>query len=151
MSISFYKKIVLYLLWRSSLLNSLSIGYRKLLVLTYVVCCVALISNNCMRPPGAILTPGESIVATVFKFVEPSENNEIPIDRKRKVKFKIMSLKGKGMTDYVPELFYEQKDLVTVEQILQVVFLDVARPSPVSFLICICDTTFKPYLGYPLA
>ncbi|MFS7934180.1 putative major sperm protein (MSP) [Helianthus anomalus] len=83
-----------------------------------------------MRPPGAILTPGESIIATVFKFVEPPENNEKPIDRKRKVKFKIMSLKVKGMMDYVPELFDEQKDLVTVEQILQVVFLDVARPSP---------------------
>ncbi|KAK9056333.1 hypothetical protein SSX86_027423 [Deinandra increscens subsp. villosa] len=83
-----------------------------------------------MRPPGAILTPGESIIATVFKFVEPPENNEKPIDRKKKVKFKIMSLKVKGMMDYVPELFDEQKDQVTVEQILQVVFLDVARPSP---------------------
>ncbi|KAJ0787892.1 putative vesicle-associated membrane-protein-associated protein [Helianthus annuus] len=83
-----------------------------------------------MRPPGAILTSGESVIATVFKFVEPSENNEIPIDRKRKVKFKIMSLKVKGMMDYVPELFDEQNDLVTVEQILQVVFLDVARQSP---------------------
>ncbi|KAI3800340.1 hypothetical protein L1987_28430 [Smallanthus sonchifolius] len=83
-----------------------------------------------MRPPGAILTPGESIVATVFKFVEPPENNEKLIDRKKKVKFKIMSLKVKGVMDYVPELFDEQKDLVTVEQILQVVFLDIARPSP---------------------
>ncbi|KAL8192520.1 hypothetical protein R6Q57_027705 [Mikania cordata] len=83
-----------------------------------------------MRPPGAILTPGESIIATVFKFVEPPENNEKQIERKKKVKFKIMSLKVKGMMDYVPELFDEQKDLVTVEQILQVVFLDVARPGP---------------------
>ncbi|KAI7734082.1 hypothetical protein M8C21_030023 [Ambrosia artemisiifolia] len=83
-----------------------------------------------MRPPGAILTPGETIIATVFKFVEPPENNEKPVDRKRKVKFKIMSLKVKGMMDYVPELFDEQKDLVTVEQILQVVFLDTARPTP---------------------
>lgn len=83
-----------------------------------------------MRPPGAILAPGESIIATVFKFVEPPENNEKPIDRKKKVKFKIMSLKVKGVIDYVPELFDEQKDQVAVEQILQVVFLDVARPSP---------------------
>lgn len=83
-----------------------------------------------MRPPGAILAPGESIIATVFKFVEPPETNEKPTDRKRKLKFKIMSLKVKAMMDYVPELFDEQKDLVAVEQILQVVFLDVARPSP---------------------
>ncbi|KAI3718810.1 hypothetical protein L6452_19694 [Arctium lappa] len=83
-----------------------------------------------MRPPGAILAPGESIIATVFKFVELPENNEKPMDQKRKVKFKIMSLKVKGMMDYVPELFDEQKDQVAVEQILQVVFLDVEHPSP---------------------
>ncbi|XP_071736198.1 vesicle-associated protein 4-2-like [Rutidosis leptorrhynchoides] len=83
-----------------------------------------------MRPPGAILAPGETIIATVFKFVEPPENNERPMDQKRKVKFKIMSLKVKGMMDYVPELFDEQKDQVAVEQILQVVFLDVERPTP---------------------
>ncbi|KVH96943.1 vesicle-associated protein 4-2-like [Cynara cardunculus var. scolymus] len=83
-----------------------------------------------MRPPGAILAPGESIIATVFKFVELPENNEKPMDQKRKVKFKIMSLKVKGIMDYVPELFDEQKDQVAVEQILQVVFLDVERPSP---------------------
>ncbi|KAI3818767.1 hypothetical protein L1987_12584 [Smallanthus sonchifolius] len=83
-----------------------------------------------MRPPGAILAPGETIIATVFKFVEPPENNERPMDQKRKVKFKIMSLKVKGMMDYVPELFDEQKDQVAVEQILQVIFLDVERPSP---------------------
>ncbi|XP_076921994.1 vesicle-associated protein 4-2-like [Bidens hawaiensis] len=83
-----------------------------------------------MRPPGAILAPGETIIATVFKFVEPPENNERPVELKRKVKFKIMSLKVKGMMDYVPELFDEQKDQVAVEQILQVVFLDVKHPSP---------------------
>ncbi|KAL8228182.1 hypothetical protein R6Q57_015766 [Mikania cordata] len=83
-----------------------------------------------MRPPGAILAPGETIIATVFKFVEPPENNERPMDLKRKVKFKIMSLKVKGMMDYVPELFDEQKDQVAVEQILQVVFLDIEHPSP---------------------
>ncbi|GMP74905.1 hypothetical protein CsSME_00032168 [Camellia sinensis var. sinensis] len=66
----------------------------------------------------------------VFKFVEPPENNEKPLDQKSKVKFKIMSLKVKGVMDYVPELFDEQKDQVAVEQILRVVFLDVERPTP---------------------
>ncbi|KAL8512017.1 hypothetical protein ACS0TY_018467 [Phlomoides rotata] len=83
-----------------------------------------------MRPPGAILAPGESIIATVFKFVEQPENNEKPMDQKSRVKFKIMSLKVKGPMDYVSELFDELKDNVAVEQILKVVFLDVERPSP---------------------
>ncbi|XP_008793628.1 vesicle-associated protein 4-2-like [Phoenix dactylifera] len=83
-----------------------------------------------MRPPGGILSPGESIIATVFKFVEHPENNEKPMDQKSKVKFKIVSLKVKGPMEYVPELFDEQKDEVAVEQILQVVFLDAERPSP---------------------
>jgi len=81
-----------------------------------------------MRPPGAILAPGETIIATVFKFVEQPENNEKP--EKSKLKFKIMSLKVKGVTDYVPELFDEQKDQVAVEQILRVVFLDPERSTP---------------------
>ncbi|KAK9268508.1 hypothetical protein L1049_000570 [Liquidambar formosana] len=83
-----------------------------------------------MRPPGGILAPGESIIATVFKFVEQPENNEKQLDQKSKVKFKIMSLKVKGGMDYVPELFDEQKDEVAVERILRVVFLDAERPSP---------------------
>ncbi|XAR66381.1 hypothetical protein NMG60_11012600 [Bertholletia excelsa] len=83
-----------------------------------------------MRPPGAILAPGESLIATVFKFVEPPENNEKPLDQKSKVKFKIMSLKVNGATDYAPELFDEQKDQVAVERILRVVFLDVEHPTP---------------------
>lgn len=82
-----------------------------------------------MRPPGAVLVPGESLIATVFKFVEPPENNEKPLDQKCKVKFKIVSLKVKGPMDYEPELFDEQRDQVAVEQILPVVFLDVARPT----------------------
>jgi hypothetical protein len=57
-----------------------------------------------MRPPGGILAPGESIIATVFKFVEHPENNEKPLDQKCKVKFKIVSLKVKGPMEYVPEL-----------------------------------------------
>ncbi|XP_022140299.1 vesicle-associated protein 4-2-like [Momordica charantia] len=83
-----------------------------------------------MRPPGGILAPGESIIATVFKFVEPPENNEKPLDQRRRVKFKIVSLKVKGDMDYVPELFDEQKDQVAVEQILQVVFLDPENSNP---------------------
>ncbi|KAJ4837748.1 Vesicle-associated protein 4-2 [Turnera subulata] len=83
-----------------------------------------------MRPPGAILAPGESIIATVFKFVEHPENNEKPMEQKSRVKFKIMSLKVKGVMDYVPEMFDEQKEQVAVEQILRVVFLDPERPSP---------------------
>ncbi|XP_042520562.1 vesicle-associated protein 4-1-like [Macadamia integrifolia] len=83
-----------------------------------------------MRPPGGILDPGESLIATVFKFVEQPENNEKQVDQKSKVKFKIVSLKVKGGMDYVPELFDEQKDQVAVEQILRVEFLDVERPSP---------------------
>ncbi|WRX15212.1 Major sperm protein (MSP) domain - like 4 [Theobroma cacao] len=61
-----------------------------------------------MRPPGGILAPGESLIATVFKFVEPPENNEKPMEQKSRVKFKIMSLKVKGETDYVPELALEK-------------------------------------------
>ncbi|KAI4321894.1 hypothetical protein MLD38_035221 [Melastoma candidum] len=83
-----------------------------------------------MRPPGGILAPGESIIATVFKFVEHPEANEKHADRKCKVKFKIVSLKVKAGTYYVPELFDELKDQVKVEQVLRVVFLDVKRPSP---------------------
>ncbi|ESQ55230.1 hypothetical protein EUTSA_v10025857mg [Eutrema salsugineum] len=83
-----------------------------------------------MRPPGAILAPGETLIATVFKFVEPPENNEKPMDQRSRVKFKIMSLKVKGPMDYVPELFDEQKDDVSKEQILRVIFLDPERPNP---------------------
>ncbi|KAJ8763690.1 hypothetical protein K2173_003162 [Erythroxylum novogranatense] len=75
-----------------------------------------------MRPPGAVLAPGESLISVVFKFVEHPESSEKHTDQKRKVKFKIMSLKVKGGIEYVPELFDEQKDQVTVEKILRVVF-----------------------------
>ncbi|KAB1217192.1 Vesicle-associated protein 4-1 [Morella rubra] len=82
-----------------------------------------------MRPPGGILAPGESIIATVFKFVEHTDNTEKQLDQKSKIKFKIMSLKVKGPMEYVPELFDEQKEQVTIERILRVVFLDMERPS----------------------
>ncbi|XP_020576755.1 vesicle-associated protein 4-2-like [Phalaenopsis equestris] len=84
-----------------------------------------------MRPPGAILSPGESIITTVFKFVEHPENNEKPmLDQRNKLKFKITSLKVEGPMEYVPELFEEHKEQILVEQILKVVFLDVGRPNP---------------------
>ncbi|XP_021287678.1 vesicle-associated protein 4-1-like [Herrania umbratica] len=86
-----------------------------------------------MRPPGGILAPGESIIATVFKFVERPENDDVQVDLKdlkSKVKFKIMSLKVNAGDEYLPELFDEQRDQVTVERILRVVFLDVERPNP---------------------
>lgn len=83
-----------------------------------------------MRPPGGTLAPGETIIATVFKFVEQPEKNEKPLGQKSKVKFKIMSLKVKEGTDYVPELFDEQKDEVVVERILRVIFLNAERPTP---------------------
>ncbi|WVZ66340.1 hypothetical protein U9M48_015577 [Paspalum notatum var. saurae] len=82
-----------------------------------------------MRPPGAVLAPGETIIATVFKFVEHPENNENVL-QKCKVKFKILSLKVKGPMEYAPELFDEQKDQAVVEKILKVVFLDVNGQSP---------------------
>ncbi|CAH9071432.1 unnamed protein product [Cuscuta epithymum] len=83
-----------------------------------------------MRPPGCILAPDESLIATVFKFVEPPENDEKIVGMKSGVKFKIMSLKVKGDMEYVPELFEDQKDEIAVEQILRVVFLDPEQPCP---------------------
>ncbi|KAG6385505.1 hypothetical protein SASPL_154341 [Salvia splendens] len=81
--------------------------------------------SSYMRPPGGILAPGESLIATVFKFMELPQSNQ-----KRKAKFKIISLKVKQGTDYVPELFDEQRDDVVVERVLQVVYLDPERPNP---------------------
>ncbi|KAJ8568834.1 hypothetical protein K7X08_032465 [Anisodus acutangulus] len=83
-----------------------------------------------MRPPGGILSPDESLIATVFKFIEPPDNNEKQVNKKSRVKFKVMSLKVKEDVDYVPELFDERKDEVAVEQVLGVVFLDAERPCP---------------------
>ncbi|KAG5233462.1 Intracellular trafficking, secretion, and vesicular transport [Salix suchowensis] len=91
-----------------------------------------------MRPPGAILAPGESLTATVFKFVEPPENNDRQLDQKSRVKFKIMSLKVKGEMEYVPEMFDEQKDQVAVEQILRVIFLD-----PIALALEFCFISVK--------
>ncbi|KAG2299288.1 hypothetical protein Bca4012_010857 [Brassica carinata] len=84
-----------------------------------------------MRPPGGVLAPGESVFATVFKFVEHPENNEKvqKLNKKSKAKFKIMSLKVKPGVEFVPELFDEQKDQVIVERVLRVIFLNADRPS----------------------
>ncbi|KAI4368185.1 hypothetical protein MLD38_016772 [Melastoma candidum] len=72
-----------------------------------------------MRPPGAILAPYESIIATVSKFVEHPENNEKPMSQRSKVKFRIICLK-----------FDEQMDQVVVEKILRVIFVDPDHPNP---------------------
>lgn len=83
-----------------------------------------------MRPPSGMLAPGESLIATVFKFVEPPEQPEKQHDKKSKDKFKIVSLKVKDGVEYDIELFEECKELVAVEQILRVVYLDPERPTP---------------------
>ncbi|KAL4179333.1 hypothetical protein AMTRI_Chr13g119530 [Amborella trichopoda] len=80
-----------------------------------------------MRPPSAMLTPRESIIATVFKFVEPPEESEKQ-DKKSKDKFKIVSMKIKEGMEFTVELFDEQRDAVSVEQILKVIFLDPDAP-----------------------
>ncbi|GLJ18836.1 hypothetical protein SUGI_0336470 [Cryptomeria japonica] len=80
-----------------------------------------------MRPPNGVLAPKESILASVVKFVEQPDH---PDEKKTtKDKFKIVSLKVKQGTEYSPELFEEHKDLVFVERVLRVVFLDPERPS----------------------
>ncbi|CAM6113813.1 unnamed protein product [Calypogeia fissa] len=79
-----------------------------------------------MRPPNGILAPGAQIIATVVKFVEQPEK---PNEKKTKDKFKIVSLAVKDGVEYTPELFEEQKEVVAVERILRVVFLDPQRAS----------------------
>eukprot|EP00250_Pteridium_aquilinum_P011949 c20408_g2_i1 orf=333-1079(-) len=80
-----------------------------------------------MRPPCGILAPGETVIATVVKFIEPPEQNQ---EKKCKDKFKIVSLKAKQGLEFNPELFEEQKEFVAVERVLQVVFLDPQSQSP---------------------
>lgn len=80
-----------------------------------------------MRPPGGILAPKESILASVAKFIETPDH---PAEKKStKDKFKIVSMKVKQGIEYTPELFEEHKEFVAVESVLQVVFLDPQRPS----------------------
>lgn len=80
-----------------------------------------------MRPPCGILAAGETVIATVVKFIEPPEQNQ---EKKSKDKFKIVSLKVKEGVEFNPELFDEQKEFVVVERVLQVVFLDPQSQSP---------------------
>ncbi|KAH9534895.1 hypothetical protein CY35_17G026700 [Sphagnum magellanicum] len=80
-----------------------------------------------MRPPSGVLPPNGSIIATVVKFVEQPER---PQEKKNKDKFKIVSLAVKADVEYTPELFEEQKEVVAVERILRVVFIDPQRASP---------------------
>lgn len=80
-----------------------------------------------MRPPSGILAPKQSITTTVVKFVEQPENSQEK--KKTKDKFKIVSLKVREGVEYTPELFDENKDSLTVEKVLRVVFLDPLRPS----------------------
>lgn len=80
-----------------------------------------------MRPPSGILAPKQSITTTVVKFVEQPENSQEK--KKTKDKFKIVSLKVREGVEYTPELFDENKESLTVEKVLRVVFLDPLRPS----------------------
>jgi hypothetical protein len=59
---------------------------------------------------------------SVFKFVELPENNEKPMEQKSKVKFKIMSLKVKGVMDYVPELVCRMVPLSSSSSFLFFIF-----------------------------
>lgn len=82
-----------------------------------------------MRPPGGILAPKESILASVAKFIEPPEHPAEKTEKRNiKDKFKIVSMKVKQGTEYIPELFEEHKEFVALESVLQVVFLDPQRP-----------------------
>ncbi|KAG0556327.1 hypothetical protein M758_11G043000 [Ceratodon purpureus] len=80
-----------------------------------------------MRPPSGVLAPNENTIATVVKFLEPPER---PTDKRPKDKFKIVSLSVQAGVEYTPELFEDQKELVTVERILEVVFIDPQKASP---------------------
>eukprot|EP00250_Pteridium_aquilinum_P011948 c20408_g1_i1 orf=343-1026(-) len=80
-----------------------------------------------MRPPSGILPPGETVIASVVKFIEPPDQKR---EKKSKEKFKIVSLKVKQGLEFTPELFEEQKDFVVLERVLEVVFLDPESKSP---------------------
>ncbi|KAJ7519222.1 hypothetical protein O6H91_20G029300 [Diphasiastrum complanatum] len=77
-----------------------------------------------MRPPNGVIKPNDTIYATVVKFVEQPERPQQ--QKKSKEKFKIVSLKVPEGTEYTPEL----RELVAVEQILRVVFIDPQHSSP---------------------
>ncbi|RRT85342.1 hypothetical protein B296_00002876 [Ensete ventricosum] len=74
-----------------------------------------------MRPPGAILSPGENIIATEALHGITSKPF-LPLNKPRNY----VPTDG----DIMSKQFDEQKDQVAVEQILSVVFLDAEHPSP---------------------
>ncbi|KAH7284256.1 hypothetical protein KP509_34G045500 [Ceratopteris richardii] len=77
------------------------------------------------RPSSGILTPGESVIISVVRFIEPPEQKRIKI----KEKFKIISLKVKQGVQYTPEMFEEQRESVVVEENLEVIYLDPHQKS----------------------
>jgi hypothetical protein len=70
---------------------------------------------------------------TVFKFVEHPENNERPMEQKSKVKFKIVSLKVKGPTDYVPELV---SCLIIIQLNMSFIYFPFSLFSSISYIEC---------------
>lgn len=80
-----------------------------------------------MRPPYGVLSPGESIVATVVKHIHRPQRARTT--NQAKDKFKIISLKMLEGAEFTPELFDDLKDHVVVEQILRVHFLDPEHPT----------------------
>jgi hypothetical protein len=71
------------------------------------------------------------IDTAVVKFLEPPERErERSQEKKTKDKFKIVSLTVQPGVEFTPELFEDQKELVTVERILQVCFIDPQKASP---------------------
>ncbi|KAJ4876445.1 Vesicle-associated protein 4-3 [Raphanus sativus] len=52
--------------------------------------------------------PGKQVRSAIVSAADSPENNEKPMEEKSGVKFKIMSLKIKAPTDYMPELMMEK-------------------------------------------
>lgn len=82
--------------------------------------------------------------------MEQPENNEKPMDQKSKVKFKIMSLKVKEGTDYVPEmvsfvfptLFLEHDNLHYCHKSIFVLLLHFLFPS-IILAVQLCSSVLK--------
>ncbi|XP_018456428.1 vesicle-associated protein 4-3 isoform X3 [Raphanus sativus] len=53
--------------------------------------------------------PGKQVRSAIVSAADSPENNEKPMEEKSGVKFKIMSLKIKAPTDYMPELVCESQ------------------------------------------
>ncbi|XP_056850512.1 vesicle-associated protein 4-3 isoform X2 [Raphanus sativus] len=80
--------------------------------------------------------PGKQVRSAIVSAADSPENNEKPMEEKSGVKFKIMSLKIKAPTDYMPELVCEsQREDKIIRMrlschIVRVVFLDPENPNP---------------------